>query len=60
MGEKTEIGKSRIVLEKIVAFACMMFGIIILSVAATIFTKAKDASAAKKKAKQVDEYVTMS
>ena len=60
MGEKTEIRKSRMIAKKIVAFACMMFGIIILSVAATIFTQTNDASAAKKKAKQVDEYVTMS
>ena len=60
MGEKTEIRKSRIVPKKIVAFACMMLGIIILSAAAAMFTQTKDASAAKKKAKQVDEYVTMS
>jgi len=60
MGEKTEIRKSRIVVKKIAAFACMMFGIIILSVTATIFTQTNDASAAKKKTKQVDEYITMS
>lgn len=49
MGEKTEIRKSRIVVKKIAAFACMMFGIIILSVTATIFTQTNDASLQRRK-----------